>query len=126
MKLHLFAIWTDFEPCARDTVDYDWNFQTAAQVGAANRVIHYARGKGIGGSSQRNFSTFYGLRPFECKELNPLSLVLERLVIYQRPTSDSFEFWLNATNSTNSPGWSWDDVYPVSTGTVTLFCAFDT
>ena len=40
----------------RDTVPYDWNFVTVPQTGAANRKMHYARGKGIGGTSQRNFS----------------------------------------------------------------------
>lgn len=39
-----------------DTVTYDWNFQTAPQAGAGGRQLHYARGRGIGGSSARNFS----------------------------------------------------------------------
>ncbi|KIM79504.1 GMC oxidoreductase [Piloderma croceum F 1598] len=72
-----------------DTVSYDWNFVTIPQTGAANRKMHYARGKGIGGTLQHNF------------------------MIYQRPTSDSFSYWINATNGTDFlPGWSWNDVYP--------------
>jgi hypothetical protein len=42
-------------------------------------------------------------------------------VIYQRPTSDSFDYWINATNGTDvSPGWSWNDVYPVGLFTQTF------
>ncbi|KZP10096.1 GMC oxidoreductase [Athelia psychrophila] len=79
-----------------DTTNYDWNFQTAPQAGAGNHEIHYARGKGVGGSSQRNY------------------------MAYQRPTSDSFEYWTNATNGSTSPGWSWEDVYPYFTKSVVI------
>ncbi|KAM0792564.1 hypothetical protein ACM66B_005227 [Microbotryomycetes sp. NB124-2] len=76
----------------------DWGFVTEPQAGAANRRIHYARGKGIGGSSLKNF------------------------MIYQRPTSDSFNSWEDATRGQpgGSPGWSWRDVYPYFTKSATL------
>ncbi|KAK4058600.1 hypothetical protein OIO90_000044 [Microbotryomycetes sp. JL221] len=76
----------------------DWGFVTEPQAGAANRRIHYARGKGIGGSSLKNF------------------------MIYQRPTSDSFDSWEAATRGQpgGSPGWSWRDVYPYFTKSATL------
>ena len=85
---------------------YDWNFVTVPQTGAANRKMHYARGKGVGGTSQRNFS-----RRFTLRNCLPNAEMFE--VIYQRPTSDSFDYWVNATDATDSPGWSWNDVYPV-------------
>ena len=53
-----------------DTMSYDWNFVTTPQTGAGNRAIHYARGKGIGGSSQRNFSQS------ECQSQRLLMLTL--------------------------------------------------
>jgi choline dehydrogenase-like flavoprotein len=86
-------------------MSYDWNFVTTPQAGAANRKIHYARGKGVGGTSHRNFSTHPLCRTVSFADMFE--------VIYQRPTSDSFEYWVNATNGTDSPGWSWNDVYPV-------------
>lgn len=50
----------------------DWDFNTVPQAGANQRVVHYARGKCLGGSSARNF------------------------MIYQRPTRGSLQQWSNA------------------------------
>ena len=37
----------------------DWGFSTEPQPGAGNRVLHYARGKTLGGSSARNFMLYH-------------------------------------------------------------------
>lgn len=50
----------------------DWNFVTTPQAGAADRKIHYARGKALGGSSARNF------------------------MIYHRGTRESYQQWAEA------------------------------
>lgn len=47
----------------------DWNLKTEPLEGGANRVIHYARGKCLGGSSARN------------------------LMLYQRPDKGSMDMW---------------------------------
>lgn len=52
----------------------DWNFFTVPQTGANNRVIHYTRGRCLGGSSARNF------------------------MIYQRGTRQSYAQWANVVN----------------------------
>lgn len=49
----------------------DWSFYTTPQAGANNRVVHYTRGKCLGGSSARNF------------------------MIYQRGTYGSMQQWAN-------------------------------
>lgn len=55
----------------------DWGFETVPQRGANNRVIRYARGKTVGGSSVRNF------------------------MIYQRPTVQSMNVWQQLTGDVN-------------------------
>ncbi|KAJ5124405.1 Glucose-methanol-choline oxidoreductase [Penicillium bovifimosum] len=56
-----------------DTADYqpliDWGFNTQPQPGSEGRVLHYARGKTLGGSSARNY------------------------MLYQRPTAESMKRW---------------------------------
>ncbi|KAJ6087143.1 Glucose-methanol-choline oxidoreductase [Penicillium canescens] len=56
-----------------DPIDYqpliDWGFSTQPQPGSGGRVLHYARGKTLGGSSARNY------------------------MLYQRPTVDSMQRW---------------------------------
>ncbi|KAL9074758.1 MAG: hypothetical protein Q9161_002127 [Pseudevernia consocians] len=47
----------------------DWGFDTVPQLGANNRVMHYARGKTLGGSSARNY------------------------MVYHRPTAESLAQW---------------------------------
>lgn len=37
----------------------DWGFVTVPQAGAANRSMHYARGKTLGGSSARNYMAYH-------------------------------------------------------------------
>ncbi|SCZ92608.1 BZ3500_MvSof-1268-A1-R1_Chr5-2g08026 [Microbotryum saponariae] len=77
-------------------INNDWGPVTEPQRGAANRQLHYARGKGVGGSSIKNF------------------------MIYQRPDRTSFDAWQQATAGQSSPGWSWEDVYPYFTKSVTI------
>ncbi|KAL8713854.1 MAG: hypothetical protein Q9220_001999 [cf. Caloplaca sp. 1 TL-2023] len=36
----------------------DWGFNTTPQAGAFNEIIHYARGKALGGSSARNYMAY--------------------------------------------------------------------
>ncbi|KAL2848340.1 hypothetical protein BJX68DRAFT_267781 [Aspergillus pseudodeflectus] len=50
-------------------LDADWGFVTTPQTHAAGREIHFARGKGLGGSSGFNF------------------------MVYQRPTRESMAQW---------------------------------
>ncbi|OQE37365.1 hypothetical protein PENCOP_c010G07203 [Penicillium coprophilum] len=56
-----------------DPADYqpliDWGFSTQPQPGSGGRVLHYARGKTLGGSSARNY------------------------MLYQRPTLESMKRW---------------------------------
>ncbi|KAJ5970945.1 Glucose-methanol-choline oxidoreductase [Penicillium vulpinum] len=54
---------TDYQPLI------DWGFSTQPQPGSGGRVLHYARGKTLGGSSARNY------------------------MLYQRPTIDSMQRW---------------------------------
>ncbi|KAJ5372314.1 Glucose-methanol-choline oxidoreductase [Penicillium concentricum] len=54
---------TDYQPLI------DWGFSTQPQPGSGGRVLHYARGKTLGGSSARNY------------------------MLYQRPTVDSMQRW---------------------------------
>lgn len=54
---------TDYQPLI------DWGFNTEPQPGSGDRVLHYARGKTLGGSSARNY------------------------MLYHRPTVDSMQRW---------------------------------
>lgn len=74
----------------------DWNYITEPQKGAGGRRLLYSRGKGIGGSSLKNF------------------------MIYQRPTESSFDSWQAAAAGTDSPGWAWKDVYKYFTKSAVL------
>lgn len=58
----------DFQPLI------DWGFKTVPQPGVGGRVLHYARGKTLGGSSARNY------------------------MLYQRATADSLQEWADAVN----------------------------
>ncbi|KAH6715052.1 GMC oxidoreductase [Leptodontidium sp. MPI-SDFR-AT-0119] len=75
--------------CGSDPADtnplVDWNFVTAPQAGAANRKIHYARGKCLGGSSARNF------------------------MIYQRGTRQSYQQWADAVGDDS---YTFDNLFP--------------
>ncbi|CZT52318.1 probable choline dehydrogenase [Rhynchosporium secalis] len=63
----------------------DWNFITAPQAGAANRQVHYARGKCLGGTSARNF------------------------MIYQRGTKESYQQWADAVGDQS---YTFDSLLP--------------
>ncbi|CAF9937390.1 MAG: hypothetical protein ALECFALPRED_007237 [Alectoria fallacina] len=50
----LDTLWAGKDP--KDTnPEVDWGFDTVPQAGALNAIIHYARGKCLGGSSARNY-----------------------------------------------------------------------
>ena len=52
------ALYTGSDP--KDTNPHvDWGFQTTPQPGAANRRIHYPRGKTLGGTSARNYMAYH-------------------------------------------------------------------
>ncbi len=63
----------------------DWGFETVPQAGANNRVVRYARGKTLGGTSTRNF------------------------MIYQRPAVGALQKWAQLTGN---PQWSFANFFP--------------
>jgi len=63
----------------------DWGISTTVQPGSANRTLHYARGKTLGGSSARNY------------------------FLYQRPTVESMQMWADAVNDQS---WTWNSILP--------------
>jgi choline dehydrogenase len=63
----------------------DWGFATTPQIGTANRTLHYARGKTLGGSSARNY------------------------MLYQRPTVDSLQQW---ADEVDDQSYTWDALLP--------------
>ncbi|KAI1476103.1 putative GMC oxidoreductase [Daldinia eschscholtzii] len=63
----------------------DWGYITAPQVGANNDPIHYARGKGLGGCSSRNY------------------------MVYQRGTKASYDMW---ADQVGDDSYTWDNFLP--------------
>ncbi|KAL8670710.1 MAG: hypothetical protein Q9168_004759 [Polycauliona sp. 1 TL-2023] len=63
----------------------DWGFVTEPQEGAAQRKVHYARGKTLGGSSARNY------------------------MIYHRPTVGSMQKW---ADEVGDQSYTWDQMLP--------------
>jgi choline dehydrogenase len=61
----------------------DWGFHTLPSAETANRSVLYARGKGLGGSSARNY------------------------LVYQRPSKGSMDQWAAAVSD---KAWSWENV----------------
>lgn len=69
----------DFQPLI------DWGFSTTPQPGCANRVLHYARGKTLGGCSARNY------------------------MLYQRATVDSMQRW---ADEVGDQSYTWGNFLP--------------
>ncbi|KAL8883526.1 MAG: hypothetical protein Q9192_007120, partial [Flavoplaca navasiana] len=63
----------------------DWGFVTEPQEGAAQRRLHYARGKTLGGSSARNY------------------------FVYHRPTVGSMQKW---ADEVGDQSYTWDRILP--------------
>ncbi|KAI2782984.1 putative GMC oxidoreductase [Daldinia loculata] len=63
----------------------DWGYMTAPQAGANNDSIHYARGKGLGGCSSRNY------------------------MVYQRGTKSSYSMW---ADQVGDDSYQWDNFLP--------------
>lgn len=63
----------------------DWGYRTQPQPHAADRQLHWPRGKVLGGSSSLN------------------------AMIYVRGAQADFDSWAHG----GCPGWSWDDVLPI-------------
>jgi choline dehydrogenase-like flavoprotein len=61
--------------------DLDYAYLTAPQVAMENKVLHYARGKGMGGSSMINF------------------------MVYTRGAAGDYDEWAKLVGSDD---WSWD------------------
>lgn len=61
----------------------DWGFHTLPSASTANRSVLYARGKGLGGSSARNY------------------------LVYQRPSRGSMDQWAAAVSD---GAWNWKNV----------------
>jgi choline dehydrogenase len=70
---------TNFQPLI------DWGFSTTPQAGVNDRVLHYARGKTLGGSSARNY------------------------MLYQRATVDSMQRW---ADEVGDQSYTWDCFLP--------------
>ncbi|KAI1805627.1 putative GMC oxidoreductase [Daldinia bambusicola] len=63
----------------------DWGYQTTPQAGANNESIHYARGKGLGGCSSRNY------------------------MVYHRGTKSSYDMW---ADKVGDDSYKWDNFLP--------------
>lgn len=84
----------------------DWGFRTTPQPGVGNRVLHYARGKTLGGSSARNYMLYQratvGSLQQWVDELGDESYTFDNMLPYYQkscnytpPNQDSYT---NATN----------------------------
>lgn len=81
----------------------DWEFVTTPQTGCADRVIHYARGKTLGGSSGmiNHISQVFQ---------KPLIFISARnFMVYQRPTKDSLQMWADEVGDNS---YTWDNFLP--------------
>ncbi|KAF2803922.1 alcohol oxidase [Mytilinidion resinicola] len=76
-----------------DTDVIDWGFVTTPQAGAANRKMHYARGKCLGGSSARHF------------------------LVYHRGTKGSYQKW---ADQVGDDSYAWDNFLPYFEKSCTL------
>ncbi|KAF2497648.1 alcohol oxidase, partial [Lophium mytilinum] len=76
-----------------DTDLIDWGFVTTPQAGAANRKMHYARGKCLGGSSARHF------------------------LVYHRGTKGSYQKW---ADQVGDDSYAWDNLLPYFEKSCTL------
>ncbi|KAL5336499.1 hypothetical protein BJX70DRAFT_279496 [Aspergillus crustosus] len=63
----------------------DWNFDAQPLTAANDRILRYARGKCLGGTSARN------------------------LMVYHRGTKETYDQWADITNDAS---WEWDEVLP--------------
>jgi len=63
----------------------DWCYKTEPDAHLANRSIHYARGRGLGG----------------CSSINAM--------IHMRGQKEDYDHWASLGN----PGWAWADVLPI-------------
>ncbi|KAL6234385.1 hypothetical protein BDW75DRAFT_231152 [Aspergillus navahoensis] len=76
-----------------DSLLIDWNFDTLPLTAADNRVLRYARGKCLGGTSARN------------------------LMVYNRGTKGTYDQWADITGDSS---WDWDSVLPYFKKSCTL------
>ncbi|KAL4867928.1 hypothetical protein BDV12DRAFT_170570 [Aspergillus spectabilis] len=76
-----------------DNLLIDWNFDTQPLTEANDRVLRYARGKTLGGSSARHY------------------------MVYQRGTQGTYDGW---AETTGDKSWSWDSVLPYFKKSCTL------
>ncbi|KAL4911543.1 hypothetical protein BDW74DRAFT_9606 [Aspergillus multicolor] len=76
-----------------DSLLIDWNFDTLPLTAANDRVLRYARGKCLGGTSARN------------------------LMVYHRGTKETYDQWADLTSDAS---WDWDSVLPYFKKSCTL------
>ncbi|RDW56949.1 putative choline dehydrogenase [Coleophoma crateriformis] len=69
----------------------DWNFVTTAQIGAAGRSVHYARGRCLGGTSARNY------------------------MIYHRGTTETYQKWADAVGDQS---YTFSSLFPYFTKSI--------
>ena len=79
----------------------DWNFTTTPQAGLSGRVIPFARGHGLGGSStiSENFA------PLKCTII--FALGLPDVMAYTRGSNDT---WNRYATLTKDDSWAWKNV----------------
>lgn len=87
----------DFYSCSM-TLDgvnplIDWRFVTTPQPGDGNQSLHYIRGKGLGGSSSRNY------------------------LLYNRATVGTMAKWAELVDDQS---WTWENVLPYYKRSATL------
>ncbi|KAL4761609.1 GMC family oxidoreductase [Aspergillus foveolatus] len=76
-----------------DSLLIDWNFDTLPLTAANDRVLRYARGKCLGGTSARN------------------------LMVYHRGTQETYDQWADITGDSS---WDWESVLPYFKKSCTL------
>ncbi|KAL4965166.1 GMC family oxidoreductase [Aspergillus stella-maris] len=76
-----------------DSMLIDWNFDAQPLTAADDRVLRYARGKCLGGTSARN------------------------LMVYHRGTKNAYDQWADITGDSS---WEWDSVLPYFKKSATL------
>ena len=92
----------------------DWGFSTQPQPGSGDRVVHYVRGKTLGGSSARNFMLYH--RPTVdsmqrwADEVDDQSYTFDRMLPYYqkscRYTPPNQDLYTNATNNQSADAFS--------------------
>ena len=119
------GMWTSSKSTSYANPLVDWRFNTTPQAGAFNQVVHYPRGKALGGSTARNYMVYsrgtVGSYQRWADEVGDQSYTFENTLRYFRKSlnftpPDIAKRGLNATPeydlSTLSQGGPLDITYP--------------